>query len=1148
MKYSVLLLFLLLFVSSARAQTEEELDEVNNRSFEEFEAYNYRTAIDLQHVIRGWNARKHLHSDTNEVAILVNLGGFYQAYQRFDSARYFLEQAQVHCVNHVGKGELYVNVVLQLGGLYDELELLREAEILNEEAIHLLEEEAVSEDPLLIAYIYNNQSIIKRKRFKLKEARILIEKCERYTLRYTETDAVDYAATLNTKGVILGAMGELKTEEEILMRAKTICDRQEASGTSLYATILNNLAVLYSERGDHKKALALYQRSYDIRVSVYSEKSIPTATVLGNWGISLGNSGDYNRGILLINKSRRIVEELLGPYHPDWFEKSATLGSFYEGAGMIREAGELYASLLEQAGEKLGQSDPAYLTIASNAALFYTNREQFDKANECYTVLMKHAGDMGEEGRLTILGNFANFLHQTGRDEEARKLYDEELKGWERFNGKQSQEYLNARHNRAVFLQDKGELELAKKELEETEKLLSETSGEKTPLLLMLRENLAGIYEDQGDHAHALRMYSTLYRVQEQEYGANTLDAADLMSKIAMCHTNLGEPDKGMEWMEKAYALKVELLGKEHPSLSYELTLLATSHTYAGNYKAGMDRYNEAVKLIGNQFSTYFRFMTESEKLRFLNRKMSELKQLQAIAVDKVAEYPALGGLAMDVELMMKGMILESGNRLRKAALENKDPRVRQQYMDLQNLRSQLATELSKKAEFRRDDFADLQKKSERMEKDLVSSLGQGQFLDQSLYSWKDIRKKLAKGEALVEFVSYRTFYEETPSLAALVLKADMESPALIPLFGEAQLQQYLSGFRAGSDRNLVNALYGETRGAGAVPDKQVPVPGDDSLYLYIWKPLEKVLGAATRVYYSPSGSINKISLAALKTPEGTYLSSRYEMAALSSGRMLLDKPGTFIPGTALLLGGARFDMTPGQILSKTKPGEEQPQFVMRGGNGARAWSYLAGTLTEVQDIAGTLKGNGVTVDLKTGEEAYEENVKKSMAQGPSILHLSTHGYFFPEQKASGKEANVYETADNPLLRSGLILSGANTAWTGQTVPGGTDDGILTAYEVAAMDLSNTRLAVLSACETGLGDIRGSEGVFGLQRAFKQAGVEYIVMSLWQVPDQETVEFMNHFYRNLSDGQGIEKAFNAAQASMREKYPPYYWAAFVLIR
>ena len=186
-------------------------------------------------------------------------------------------------------------------------------------------------------------------------------------------------------------------------------------------------------------------------------------------------------------------------------------------------------------------------------------------------------------------------------------------------------------------------------------------------------------------------------------------------------------------------------------------------------------------------------------------------------------------------------------------------------------------------------------------------------------------------------------------------------------------------------------------------------------------------------------------------------------------------------------------------------------------------------------------------------KEASEENLKTlSGTVTPQVIHIATHGFFLPEKTAGKKEegagrGNTYSLANDPLMRSGLILSGGNYAWSGKTPIDGVEDGIVTAYEISQLNLSSTELVVLSACETALGDIKGSEGVFGLQRAFKMAGVKKMIVSLWQVPDKETAELMTSFYSYWLGGKKIEAAFEQAQADMRKKYSPFYWAAFVLI-
>jgi CHAT domain-containing protein len=188
------------------------------------------------------------------------------------------------------------------------------------------------------------------------------------------------------------------------------------------------------------------------------------------------------------------------------------------------------------------------------------------------------------------------------------------------------------------------------------------------------------------------------------------------------------------------------------------------------------------------------------------------------------------------------------------------------------------------------------------------------------------------------------------------------------------------------------------------------------------------------------------------------------------------------------------------------------------------------------------------------GISANEESFKNLSGQSPELLHIATHGFFLADEKSIRETGfmqminNQNNTYINPLLRSGLLFAGANRAWKNENVIPGIEDGILTSEEIAHLNLSKTNLVVLSACETGLGEVQNSEGVFGLQRAFKLAGVKTIIMSLWKVPDEQTYQLMQVFYKNWLAGKSKHEAFKIAQKAIREKYPnPYYWAAFVML-
>ena len=187
--------------------------------------------------------------------------------------------------------------------------------------------------------------------------------------------------------------------------------------------------------------------------------------------------------------------------------------------------------------------------------------------------------------------------------------------------------------------------------------------------------------------------------------------------------------------------------------------------------------------------------------------------------------------------------------------------------------------------------------------------------------------------------------------------------------------------------------------------------------------------------------------------------------------------------------------------------------------------------------------------------KSKQESFKQLSGHSPEVIHIATHGFFLEDErevKRTGFMQALSKSNDqvlyNPLLRSGLLMAGANRAWNNEDVIPDIEDGVLTAEEIAHMNLSNTQLVVLSACETGLGEVKNSEGVFGLQRAFKLTGVETLIMSLWKVPDQATSLLMTSFYSNWLNGKTKHQAFRNAQKALRQTYPePYYWAGFVMM-
>jgi CHAT domain-containing protein len=292
-----------------------------------------------------------------------------------------------------------------------------------------------------------------------------------------------------------------------------------------------------------------------------------------------------------------------------------------------------------------------------------------------------------------------------------------------------------------------------------------------------------------------------------------------------------------------------------------------------------------------------------------------------------------------------------------------------------------------------------------------------------------------------------------------------------------------------------------------------------DSIYKLVWKPLEKFVKSSSTIYFSPDGLLHKIPFAALPNTNNKLIGELYDIQQMGNTTDVNSNFKQPNSKDVLLIGGVKYeykidstkqkkDFVYNVLESKELLGDTINRSISRNGFG-----YLKGTAKEIKDI-NTLLGSARQL---TGYNATETAFKDLSGNSPSVLHIATHGFFFkkskkqPRQNELLEQKNAYKVHENPLLRSGLLFANANYAWKNGNNPYEKDDGILTALEISNLDLKNTDIVILSACETGLGDIEGSEGVYGLQRAFKMAGVKTIIMSLWPVPDAETAEFMNLF-------------------------------------
>lgn len=397
-------------------------------------------------------------------------------------------------------------------------------------------------------------------------------------------------------------------------------------------------------------------------------------------------------------------------------------------------------------------------------------------------------------------------------------------------------------------------------------------------------------------------------------------------------------------------------------------------------------------------------------------------------------------------------------------------------------------------------------------------------------HTWRDLQKVLTASELAIEFtICYK---DNGNTYAAILLKKDWPRPIMIELCNASELHNLIS--------------------EGAMLYKK-----NDTAYSYIWQKLEPYFKKGDNIYFAPHGLIHQLNIEVLCGSDGKPMNKKCNLYRLSSTGNLVDKREDLKYTSATLYGGLNYDTDTTSMVAinrnyVTSPSYQRVSIFNESVQTRAGWSYLPGTAEEVRNVGDILGRNKIETTTYTDETGTEESLKALSGNSTPIIHIATHGFYLEDKNArrvemfQAFEENNTQTI-SPLKRSGLMFSGGQHAWLGREIPEGIDDGVLTAEEIAGMNLTGTDLLVLSACQTGLGEIT-NEGVEGLQRGFKIAGVNTIIMSLWEVSDAATEVLMTKFYSLLIKGKTKREAFDAAVEAVKKEYPsPEYWAAFIML-
>lgn len=557
---------------------------------------------------------------------------------------------------------------------------------------------------------------------------------------------------------------------------------------------------------------------------------------------------------------------------------------------------------------------------------------------------------------------------------------------------------------------------------------------------------------------------------------------------------------------------------------------LANAEGFAGNVTSGCDDYAAAERQLKTLMKRRIPYMSTTEREGLWHSLSSLFTMMTPYALKAKQTQTAFTKSCYDALVMSKAFLLESARSMFDVIKTKGTAEDMNLYAVLASMKNQVKA-WERDYKVNADSILSVSRRVSRLENLLANrckgySDGTG-FMD---VDYDAVKQTLQQNEVLIDFTDYIS-QSQGRKYAAYIINRIQDNPLLRPLFAERQIDS-----------------LGIVR-----PDMYYDKDYAQDMLRLIWEPLKEDVSEGATVYYVPSQLLFQVSLESLPLPDGSLLGNHYRFVRLSSARELLKMRSGGEDGkanTAVLYGGLQYDLETSAMAEESKKYDLSSLFAMRGevARGDSIFHYLQGTKEEIEKIENVLKQNKWQVTPYMGKNGTEESFLNMHGKSPKLLHLATHGFYYTPNRA--ENVDYLKGYTDAMSLSGLVFSGGNAAWLGKPLPKGVLGGILSANDIARLDLSNTDMVVLSACQTGQGKAT-AEGLYGLQRAFKKAGVGTIVMSLWNVSDKTTSEFMTTFYERLADTHNAwnkRKAFEEAKEIIRKKHPdPFHWAAFVML-
>jgi CHAT domain-containing protein/Tfp pilus assembly protein PilF len=1009
---------------------------------------------------------------------------------------------------HKSNNEDIANLSIELAGLYDELGFYSDAEPYYLNACNIFSKTGSFDNveyPMALAslgiYYTGNGEYNRAKECLVLSLEIL------YKYHY-ESD-LDLAYVLISMGNLQMKIGDYANAR---LTYESVCDiyfRIDRTDSYNYLSAKMNLASISLLTGDYVSAQDAFKEVLKVYELHFMDQHQDYATALNNYGLVHFRLGKYVEAERIYLKSIMIREKYLDAKHPDIAMSCMNLGALYLSIRNFSKAFDFSVRARGIMEASIGNNHPDYATNSNNIGLICMRIGDFKKAEKYFLE------------SLHIRENSLNVNHADLAQSQA---------------------------NLASLYIARGDFEKAEKFCKKSIDIQSVSIGAEHPDLAMNLSNLGLIYLSSGRFDEAKHALLSSIELRRSVLGRSHPDYIAGLINLGIAHYFLGEYHESESSLREALQILSDSKFSDSSLLAYctfnliRLGFVMGSDKRILEYASVFKRANISDLSNNKNLNSKEKSSLQQQSIFYLQYILGELQKTTYDYIDCNVPF-------FDLWIYLNGWVGQQDELIQVAVSNSSDTVLVKLYDEYRSLKSQLSREYEfsdKDSISHVIDEQSIVQKLSRLESMLALKLETYNRINCS-YGFTELQSKLGIDDAYIDILrlphimTNQALFDSSLYMAYIVTRETSSSPLLVSLGHGKQIDEVLYPYLVNQTTNPTSATM------------------DGQVYDLLWKPLEEHLAGKTKIYLSPGGIYHSINPETIYHAEtGKYLFEEKEIHMVNSGRSFVDQRiygnRDYTNRTALIMGAPNFDLSYGADSTLLEDNVSFTYQTMRdlSLDGNRRAAPLPATRSEVEGINKTLTSTAWNTQLLTGNDAMESNLKQM--DSPRILHIATHGYFLADIKPENDNGmrmmgmDAQRVAENPMLRSGLLLAGCNKTLADNTQLTGADNGILTAYEAGLLDLSNTELVVLSACETGKGEILNGEGVQGLRKAMTDAGAEHILMSQWKVDDKVTSEYMQTFYGHYALGKSIRESYNLTRNEIKQKYPqPYYWGAFVLV-